>query len=173
MKTLTRYVALAVLGGASSVAFSATDGSLAATSTGDFDINLTLGSLIQISSLDDMTLTYTPGAAATNTESFCVYTNAASGTYEVTASSANENAGAFRLANGGNFIPYTLEYDTVTLTSSATNDNGGAGFAANTAAADCGGAEPVDAVVTAAEADILAVPSGTYSDTVTLLVEPL
>ncbi len=172
MKQVARSLILIVFGSATTSLFAATDGTLGATSQGDFDINLSVGDLIQISRLDDVTLTYTPGSNATNSEDFCVYTNAASGTYNVTATSANAAAGVFRLASGANFIPYALDYETVTLTSGVNSNNGGAGYAANTTSNNCGASDNATVDITVTEADILTQPSGNYSDTVTLLVSP-
>ena len=60
------------------------------SSTGDFIINLNLNTKIQITKLDDITLSYTNGAA-TGGMDFCVYTNNTNNKYRIKASATYED----------------------------------------------------------------------------------
>ncbi|TQV85130.1 hypothetical protein FKG94_02775 [Exilibacterium tricleocarpae] len=156
-------------------ALAANDGTLGTSSSGDFVVDLVVPDLIRISSLDDQTLSYTPGSGATVTENFCVYTNAAAGTYNVTATSTadtnNGDTGAFLLDSGTATMTYSVSYDGVTL-SEGVNNNDGGGFAANTTAIDCGGTEPTEVIISVAQSEIDSAAPNTYSDTLTFLVAP-
>ena len=161
-------------------AYSATDGSLGATSEGSFNISLVLTDIIVISGLSDfLNLTYSPGSDVTDTDTHCVYSNASSGTFEVNASSTNEGAGGtFRLVNGANTIEYSFTYNGVAMTSDFTqtsfNNNGGSGFAADATDTDCStNGFNMSYAISIPEANIQAAPQATYTDTVTILVQPI
>ena len=179
MKKLMRSVLATALTLGALPALAATDGTLGSSSTGDFGIDLTVPNLIRISSLTDQTLVYTPGSGATVTEDFCVYTNASSGTYNVTATSAGtaRNGGtAFLLDDGAVTNPgtmeYTVNYEGIALAEGTLNNNSGTGFPANTAAIDCGGADPVSVIISVAQSQIDSAAPATYTDTLTFLVAP-
>ena len=178
MKKLIQSVLASALTLGALPVFAANDGTLGATSQGDFVISLAVPDLIRISSLNDQPLAYTPGSGATVTENFCVYTNAAAGTYNVTATSTgdanNGNTGVFLLQNAGNTatMAYTISYDTVAPAEGVNNNNGAAGFTANTTAVDCEGTEPTSVVVSVAQSVIDSAAPDTYTDTLTFLVSP-
>jgi len=160
------------------VAWAATDGTVGATSEGSVDILLEIPSLIQVLVEGNIDLgIFDPLAAAdeTGATGACVRTNGAT-TYDITATSANDAAGVFRMSDGGtNFIEYTFNWDGVTLASGTLNDNATAGFARDNvgpgfSVCDPTGNAKIDVVVT--EADMLDAEAGTYQDTVTLLVAP-
>ncbi len=173
-------MAVAASMGMTGAAWAATaDGDVGATSEGSVDILLEIPSLIQILVEADLDLgIYDPTAAADETGSTgaCVRTNGA-GTYDITATSANPDAGAFRMADGaGNFIAYTFNWAGVALASGTLNDNAGAGFARDNGGPGFGTCDPAGngkIGVVVADADMLAAEAGNYLDTVTLLVSPL
>ncbi|MCK5873759.1 MAG: hypothetical protein KAG82_03625 [Alcanivoracaceae bacterium] len=173
-------MAVAASMGMTGAAWAATaDGDVGATSEGSVDILLEIPSLIQVLVEGDLDLgIFDPLALADETGAIgaCVRTNGAT-TYDITATSANDNAGAFRMADGaGNFIEYTFNWAGVALTSATLNDNAGAGFARDNvgpgfSTCTAAGNSKIDVVVP--EANMLAAEAGNYLDTVTLLVSPL
>ena len=163
-----------------SPAFAATDGTLGSTSSGELNVSLVLTDIVIISGLSDfLNLTYSPGSAVTASDTHCVYTNATSGTFEVNAYSDNEGAGGiFRLVSGANTIAYNFNYDSNAMTSDFTqstfDDNGGLGFVADTTDQDCTThGDNMSYDISIPEANIQAVPQATYTDTVTIMVQPL
>lgn len=176
-----KLLAMAVAAGMgmTGAAWAATDGTVGATSSGTVDVLLVIPSLIQVVVEGDVDLgTFDPTAAADETGAIgaCVRTNGAT-TYDITATSANDNAGVFRMSDGGtNFIEYTFNWDGVTLTSGTLNDNGGTGFARDNvgpgfSTCTAAGNNKIDVVVP--EANMLGAEAGSYQDTVTLLVAPI
>ncbi len=157
-------------------AVAASDGTLGTTSTGDFNIDLTIPNLIRISSMHDQTLVYTPGAGATVTENFCVYTNALSGTYNVTATSTgdtnNGDTGVFLLDSLSGTMEYTVNYDSTALSEGVNDNRGGLGYSADNLSINCGGTEPVAVIISVAQSEIDAASPDTYTDTLTFLVSP-
>ena len=176
-----KLLAMAVAAGMgmTGAAWAASDGTVGATSSGTVDVLLVIPSLIQVVVEGDVDLgTFDPTAAADETGAIgaCVRTNGAT-TYDITATSANDNAGAFRMSDGGtNFIEYTFNWDGVPLTSGTLNNNGGTGFARDNvgpgfSTCTAAGNGKIDVVVP--EANMLGAEVGSYQDTVTLLVAPI
>ncbi len=87
------------------VAMAATDGTLGASSTGTTEVTISIGDLIQISGLSDITVTPTTITSdATGNTTACIYTNGTNvpGGYQVTATSTNGTTGSsFDTADGG------------------------------------------------------------------------
>lgn len=176
-----KLLAMAVAAGMSmtGAAWAATDGTVGATSSGSVDVLLVIPSLIQVVVEGNVDLgIFDPAAAAdeTGATGACVRTNGAT-TYDITATSANDAAGVFRMSDGGtNFIAYTFNWGGVALTSGVLNDNGGAGFNRDNAGpgfttCTATGNGKIDVVVP--EANMLGAEAGSYQDTVTLLVAPI
>ncbi|MDR2901975.1 MAG: hypothetical protein LBU87_02555, partial [Lactobacillales bacterium] len=97
----------------------ATQGTLGLTSIGSVTVTVTINQAMMISNLSDISFSYTPGAGTNQTPSVnvCVYTNTTAGTYYITATSANQSAGTFRVASAAPaYIPYTLQWYTQTGT---------------------------------------------------------
>jgi hypothetical protein len=142
-----------------------------------FNISVSIGRMVRIAGLNDLILT--PGAPLpySGLESFCVFDNdlGAAG-YNVTASSANANAGQFRLhINVGGidyFTPYNVWYD-----GSASASAAGAALTSGSAASpffgspqlDCGGLDNASIYIESA-APFVSV--GTYTDTLTINIQP-
>lgn len=156
------------------VGHAATQGTLGATSTGSFVIDVTLQDLVQISSLDDLSLgTYSGTGNATGSEAFCVYRN---GTGQYTATvTGTYNAGAgtgFSVYSAGNTMAYTVTYNGNAILHGGTTIT----ELGNTSVQDCGGLNVGNNAtigVTIPQATLQAAPTGTYTGTVTILISPV
>lgn len=153
-------------------------GSLGTTSEGKLDVLLELGKVIQISKLADIDFnTVTPDANAdlVASDSFCVYSNSAVGTYKITSTSTQGTGTDFAMKHGSktDTLPYTLTMNggagKKPLTSGTISTDS---FAANGTAFDCGTSTNATLEATVLAADLASRPSGSYSDTLTLLVTP-
>jgi hypothetical protein len=159
----------------SPMAFAATDGTLGATSTGDTDVTITIGDVVQVRVQTDVGLSYTPGVDSTGSTGVCVYRNS-DDDVNVTLTSTNpDGSDNFRMDDGGtNFVTYSVDF-----TGSTTNVTGAVSGAANTitdennTASDCGGGFSHTLGVTATAVSLDAAPAGSYADTITILAEPI
>jgi len=167
----------AILSSVTPLAYGASDGSLGATSTGTSVISVTVPNLIKISGMADIAFgTYSGTGDLNGNEDVCVYTNKASGTYRVTGSGTG-GGGAFTLQSGGNNLAYNVYFNDVAGTTgeaaltagSALNSQSGASTSSQT----CGGSNNANFHVEILSTNLLAVPSGAYSGTLTLVVEPV
>lgn len=171
---LGKGIALASLLAAAGTAYSANDGSLGATSTGDLDVRVDIADRVQISGLNDIDFGAYAGAGDLDgSDAFCVYRNG-TGSYNVTISSAGADGGNFRLSNGTSFIAYSVRFnDDADITGGSDVSSGdtlaGTGSATSVT---CGGASNASLGVSIAANALQAAPSGIYTDTITLLVEP-
>jgi hypothetical protein len=156
--------------------WAAADGSLSSTSTGTTVITITIPALVQISGLSDITLnpaTIDTDVAGSTTA--CIYSNqsATPGGYVVTATSGTGGAGSFLTTDGSNNLAYTATWNdgsgAVSLTSGTTL-TGQTG--ADQTQVDCSGGSNATFAINFAAANMQGVPQGTYTDTVTLLIEP-
>ena len=95
----------------STTATAATDGTLGLTSTGTTDISIIKGDTAQITGLADMVMApWTTGdPAPVDSTTACVYTS--TGAYQVTPTSANGAGAQFRMADGGNFLVYDVNWN--------------------------------------------------------------
>ncbi len=177
MKNRILIAVIAALGTFSAGIFAATQGSVDETgSTGTLDITLTVDPLVMVSGLSDITLqTVNDDDLQGVVNTVCVYSNTSSG-YLVTASSANETGTTFRLKDGGtNYIPYTVTWnddnDDLALDEGVQSE---AQTNANSTTTDCSSGDGSNASITVdvTGANILLVPSGTYTDTLTIIVAP-
>ena len=174
---IARSIALAsALAGAATGALAANDGSLGTSSTGDLAVTLSIADRVQITGLEDITLgTYGGSGGLTGDATFCVYRNG-TGVYDLVATSANEQAGAFKASDGTDEIVYAVKVDEDTDPSDGFDVSSGTaktGLTGDDAATDCGGNDNASLRVSFAEADLQAAPtSNGYADTITLLVTP-
>ena len=152
-------------------ATAATDGTLGLTSTGTTDISIIKGDTAQITGLTDMVMApWTTGSPApVDSTTACVYTS--TGAYQVTPTSANGAGLQFRMADGGNFLVYDVNWNDG---SGNTNLNNGQllGGQAGSTTIGCGGATNVTVQVNVTIGNITAAPVGNYADTLTLLIAP-
>ncbi len=157
---------------ASGSVMAATQGSLGLDSTGTSIVTIIKQNAVQITDVDDLDLGNhaTLAGPASDSDDVCIFNS--TGNYRVTVTSNN---GSFNLTSGGNLIPYTFEW--------AANGNPAAAVTYNTAVTGltgdsssltCAGSGGTNASfgVTVAAADFNAAAPGTYTDTVTLFVEP-
>jgi len=148
--------------------------------TSDSTVSLTVSELVRITSLSDMTLTFTGGTSApSDFKNVCVYTNMTSAAYKVTAFGNGNSTGGtgtdFFVHAGTYAIPYRVKWNTVTggggteLTagSELTGLSG-----ANTTSQSCGGSPNASFEVSFVREEILKKPSGTYSGVLTFAIEP-
>lgn len=170
MKTMK----LGLLAGAlavSSTAFSANDGTLGATSQGDFEIIVALQDLVQISRLDDLNFgTYAGTGALNGAENFCVYRNG-TGAYQATLT-GDGTSNAFTIASGGNTMPYTVTYDDGSGAVAATTGTVITGQSGSSTSIDCGSSDNTTVNISIAESVLQASPTGTYQGTLTILIGP-
>ncbi len=156
----------------STTATAATDGTLGLTSTGTTDISIIKGDTAQITGLQDMVMTpWTAGSPApVDSSPACVYTS--TGNYQVTMTSANGAGGAYRLADGANFVNYGVQWnDGAAGFAGTTNGNTLVGRSGSTIVG-CGGTTPATVQVNISIGNITAAPVGNYSDTLTVLIAP-
>ena len=177
MNNLSRNVFKTVLIGAATLglglgASAAVDGTVGFNSTGSVDISLQVNDEVRISNLSDINLGVFGGADAVGSTDACVYRNG-TGAYRITASGSGAG-GAFSLTDGTNLVDYSVDYNDgsgdVNM-GSATPLIGRTG--ADGASATCavtGNNATVTTTVTATNA--AALPAGTYTGTLTLLVAP-
>lgn len=162
-------------------AAAATDGTAGATSTGTVNVTLTINPVMKISNLNDITFTYT-GATGNliASDDICIYSNnLLSSNYYITATSGHASSGTFRVSNGGGtpaYIPYTLEWFTQisaggTATSLSSGVKNATAFTgANSTSDTCSGGLNSSIKVTFAQSDLTSAASGSYTDTITLLL---
>lgn len=159
--------------------WSATQGSLGATSTGTVTITLTVPNRAQITGLTDVTFSnQNPAAAASNAQNICVFSNTATKGYSVTAS-GDGAANAFTLASGVlTPIPYTVQFAGTSGQTSGTALTSGAaatGFTSTAVNATCSTAPSTTAslIVGISSASLqLAQAGASYTGTLTLLITP-
>ncbi len=171
---LGKGIALASLMAAAGTAYSATDGTLGATSTGSLDVRVEIADRVQISGLDDIDLgTYSGSGDLDGSDAFCVYRNGTGG-YEVTISSPQADDGAFRLRSGDEFIAYSVTFnDEAEITGgSAVNSGDKLAGTGSATSVTCGNGSNASLGVSIAAVALQAAPTGVYTDTITLLVEP-
>lgn len=171
---LGQGIALASLLAAAGSAYSANDGSLGATSTGDLDVSVEIADRVQISGLNDIDFGAYAGSGDLNGgDAFCVYRNG-TGAYSVTITSAEAAGGSFRLSNGTDFIPYSVSFndDADIAGGSAVSAGDTLNGAGHASSVSCGGSSNASIGVSIAASALQAAPSGVYTDTITLLVEP-
>ena len=166
VKLLLVASALAVSG----TALAATDGTLGATSSGSSVVTIIKDNAVQISDVNDLDLgTHaTLAADATASDGVCVFTSTSA--YRVTASNVS---GTFALVDGANSIAYSLTW-AVGAGAPVTMVNGTAitSLSGDNTSLTCGGATNSTFEATVTSAAFNAAAPGTYTDTVTLLVEP-
>lgn len=155
----------------------AADGTLGTTSTGTSTVSVTVPNLVLITDVGNLALgTWSGSGDEEGDDDVCIYTNKAAATYFVTASGSGA-ASAFTLASGGNTLAYEVYFNdqsgTTGETQLTTTVKSGAQTGADTTDQDCnGGGLNANFHVVIPEANLLAAPSGAYSGTLTLLIEP-
>lgn len=166
------------------LAFACTSGAMAASdgtldpveSTGSTDITISVPEAVQVSVQGDITLALNAGNYTGNT-GICIYHRGVS-TAGLTLVSSNEDdqggshAPLFNLVSTGNLLPYSTAIsgvDTITSLVSSTKETVSN---ATTDSTNCGGGFPHQLDITVQGSDFDAVPAGTYTDTLSILVSP-
>jgi hypothetical protein len=152
----------------------AQDGTLGATSTGSTDMDVTIPGLVRITGVGNLDFgNYTGGSAPSLYEPVCVYTNDASGNYKVTARGTGASY-AFTVDDGnGHTIPYSVSWDDFSATISLSPDTASTTRSgANTSSQTCGGGNSARFQVSFTASALLSKPAGTYTGTLTLIIEP-
>ncbi len=160
--------------------FAATQGTLGTTSTGTVNISITIPSLVQICGLNDITLGTTSTFPATGATTAAIYSNTASpaGSYLVTASSANASGTTFQVANGSHVIAYSAFWGNTSATSPSIALQSGVQTVRQTGGSNsnsfsCSTSANANFNISFTAAQVQgAPPSLTYTDTVTILINP-
>ena len=176
---LTLFALLSLGVCTSTPALAASDGELAATSSANSEISVTIPPLIQISGVSDLELgTWTD--VNTNLEKgaeVCIYTNLSSAGYQVTAS-GDGTGGAFEMTDSGSgaTIPFSLEWNDEATPTGATALTAGSALSgqngANTTSQNCGGGTNAYIKASIGAPELIEAESGDYQGTVSILVEP-
>jgi len=159
------------------IVVAATDGSLAATSTGDLSLDLSIPNLTQLSGISDLDFgNYSGSGTASQNDDVCVYTNNATGQYKITAKGSGP-AFAFTLVNGSHTVPYTVRWNAATGVSGnfalTTNVQSAALSGANTSSVTCSGSNSANFQVNMTQGSLMSVPAGTYTGILTLVLDPV
>jgi hypothetical protein len=157
----------------STTATAATDGTLGLNSIGTTDVSIVKGDTAQITGLQDIILVpWTVGdPAPAGTSPACVYTS--TGSYQLTATSSNGLGAAYRMTDGANFLTYSVSWNDGPGGLQATT-NGGvlAGLAGDAVSINCGGATPATVQVNISVGAMAGAPTGSFGDTLTVLIAP-
>ena len=157
----------------STTATAATDGTLGLNSIGTTDVSIIKGDTAQITGLQDIVLVpWTVGdPAPAGTSPACVYTS--TGSYQMTATSANGLGADFRMTDGANFLTYSVSWnDGAAGLQPATNGGILAGLSGDAVSTNCGGATPATVQVNITVGAMAGAPTGSYGDTLTVLIAP-
>lgn len=162
-----------------SLLMAATNGSLGATSTGTVNVSITIPSLVQITGLNDITLSSTSSYPATGNTSACIYSNVASplGSYYVTATSLNTSGTDFRVQDGAtDYIVYSAYWNNTSAATPTTALTSGTKTAQQTGGSavslTCGGGANANFNISFSASQVEGAPAATYSDVVTILITP-
>jgi len=176
LRARTRIVAVAaaILAAGATVpsAQAAGNGSLGASTAGTIDLNIVVPNLVQISMLNDVNLGAWSGSNMTAFEQFCTFSSTRS--YRVTASSAHGVGNRFYMENAGTTLRYVVRwYDSNNFSRNLRNNQASATFSSNATAVDCGGITNSRVRIRVRNNWAAATPAGTYTDTLTLVIEPM
>lgn len=160
----------------SSQSFAAAQGGVGTTSTGSLNINVTKLNQVKISNLQDINFGAQASSPSKTSQDVCIYST--SGSYDITASSANANGSTFRLASGSNSstIMYVVEWKDSNSGTSGNNLQSGITSNkfnnANQNSQNCNGSNNARLFVELNQGNFTGAPAGTYSDVLTLVVSP-
>lgn len=153
------------------------DNSLSASDFEDFSISITIvntNPTVHLTHIDDLLLGSFSGLGdITQEEQFCAYTE--TGAYRLTISATNQDInGSFFLGSSTtDLLPFTLQFDdTIVSPSFVAVGNDTLVGLTGSQILDCGGADNATLRVSLSEQDLISAPSGTYVDTLTLIMEP-
>ena len=155
-------------------AFSSTQGTLGATSTGSVSITASVANRAQITGLTDISFSAVDPASA---QSDCVWSNTATKGYSITATGSG-TSGAFTLANGSLTVPYSVQWAASTGQTSGSALTAGTALGGLTTTAanptcSTGAATTSSLIVSISAPNLQGMEAGvSYTGTLTLLVTP-
>ncbi len=161
------------------VSTAATQGTAGSTSTGTMNVQLTKGDAVRISDLQDISFAAGLGVPGRQIDDICIYST--TGSYTVTASSNGNGSGGpqFRMINATatEHVRYYVEYRDDTFSQngdslihniqSATYNN------ADQLSDNCSGGVNSRVIIEIDGPTLTAATPDTYSDVLTLLVQPI
>ena len=164
-------------------AYSATQGTLGATSTGSKDISITINSKVQISNIDDYTVADWSSGDGTleDNDNVCVYSNAGTGQYKITADSG-DGTGSFTLDSGGTKLDYAVAWNAASggtfaggsaLSDATESSTFGGADTASTSCATAGDTATVSLQILQADLEAVSGTTTPFTDTLTLTVTPI
>ncbi len=173
--TIAAAVSIGVLGASGSWAVT-DDGDLGTTSSGTLDITLNIPARFQISQLDPIALTPVSDSSskATGYSQFCVYSNAASNGYGITASgSYGSSSDAFKLVDSSDTtVDYKVFFDDSVATSATEGMTHGSKTSAKKSSNTLNCDDSPNATIYIETADnVDTITTGDYSGVLTLLIE--
>lgn len=154
----------------SGTAIAAQDGTIGATSQGTSDVTLVKENVVQITGVADLDLGIhnSTATALTAFDDVCVFNSTTN--YAVTVSSANA---AYELRSGTDAIPYTVNWtDSSNTPVALSNGNPAGGMSGDQTSLNCGGTNNASFAVSVTAADFNSANPGTYTDVLTLMIEP-
>jgi len=172
---LAQLAILSLIGAllAPTTSLAATDGAFGLVSQGSTDISIIRGDTAQASGLEDIVLApWTEGSTPPRgTATACIFTS--TGSYQVSATSSNGTGTAFRLTSGTAFINYAVRWnDGVGGLQQLSNGVPLSGLVGDSTSPNCSGANPATIQVNITRARMSAAPTGSYSDTLTVMITP-
>ena len=183
MKFKQMALAAVIAGGFAVSGQAATDGTLGATSQGDFDIIFSNATQARIWGLEDVVMSATNGSDGTAQDmEFCVFSNTedtGSNSYELSVTSENGFQLVDRAGSSTDTLGYRLVFTDPAETHPEVTGNGTLVMTAGTLSSqprpniDCANENTsVSVQFTGTNSSISGVQSGNYSDLITLLVTP-
>ena len=145
-----------------------------ATSTGQFDVNISKGDAVAISGINTAGGIAITGSTSTGDKTgfMSVCTFATTATYTIDINSTETGAGEFSATDGTDQMPFSVLWadgiNSWTYTANATTHI--AGTSPNRTDPTCGGANNTTVTVTVAEAAFNAVPAGDYVETLDIII---
>jgi hypothetical protein len=156
----------------------ASNGSVAATSTGSMNLSVTVPKMIVITGITDPAAATFSGSDVSLNSSLCVGTNSSAG-YTVTATSNTAGTGGNFLLTDGAATPTTVAYNVAWAFSAGVTTGGtafgssGATLTSSGSVSNIGCALPdASVIITVPAANLQTVTANTYIDTLTLTVAP-
>lgn len=174
MKTLAKHTLLAaMIAGSASALAAPAENAVGTTSHATSNLSLTVPGMVQIVGVDDITFgTFNGTDDVIGSTQFCVFRNGG-GNYNLTVS-ASDNV--FDVNSGTDSVAFSVLVDDDTDASvggSAASDSVAVTGLVDDTAANCSASgDNASMQVTFAAADLLAAPSTTYTETLTLTVAP-
>ena len=160
-------------------AHGASDGTEGATSTGSFDVSVEIPPRVRISGVADIAFgTWSGTGNLSQSDDVCIYSSEASGLYAVTVTGSGPS-GSFELSDGGSgTIPFSVAWNDQTGTTgnsavSATTpltSQSGACDKSTSCSSGCG-SNNANFEVTIDQSDLASATTGSYSATISILIE--